>query len=1826
MVASSGRQRRTSSEIEGELASRFNHKTAFSVQDDCPCVQTLVAVGFGVWRVRFFGVGACMGKRGDRDSDSTAARGRGSERALSPKRSSWSGDDFDQCLSNHVCDLFGASSKEEALAREAEVKASQPRAGVCPVQWGSQDVAFRCLDCELDSNCIQCCDCFFKAQHEGHEVAMIRTVGGSCDCGDPSSWAPAGFCPEHCETPERLDNAESLDLLPPALRTRAEALIPELMLQADQRLKPRHGFLRSEAAADRRVREEQASALFALLRRLGEVAFGLRYLVVQELQGERLVNWMKAAVEEASCAEELERFFLLYVQVSPSFKRSFAKTFIRQYEHILEDTPRLGSLGVQFFTIPEVALELVAKEDAFAALLAAANRYLSLVVDHEDEQIVFKDPDPLQETWEKLRSVFHTVGYVLFHKSVCEHVLKTPSVLEAIAEVLQRLWRMSLQHRATAEHVLYESRRLQLQAHRDLLRFAMSCLEQLEAFEGFSHVTILDASDNRHRAQDTDSTWLVSVARLSAHMPALRRLRLARNRLRRVERLGDLPKLQLLDVCENLLGPTPGAALHMIGNCSELRAIFVAGNPFVEIAEDLRAYRYQLLDLVPSLRFIDGEAVGKARPGVELSTAPEAFELNTKYYHPTEAGSQTESFELSMLFPNYFLMVKWPTSPLPVAGSHTSFGTGGAAYAFSEKRRTTSLPRAGRLARSASEGALATKRPKAALSPTLPKSLCRSGSASALREKTWPREQKNLGSAMQCSFVFFLEKEILDQFSALCDFCRRPQATLEELLPLYSWLVASLQDSGGFGTSFNDATTASFHMPALRLLTLSLNFELLLDPSLADSWRRIFPREFLVVGITHTVRTLRFEAEIRAGLWVRNGESMRAQHVDYRTKFQFRQIDIMTLQAFMILLRMHGSEDAACEPLTCLWTAVFNDATVPEAPSPAQASSVRISWQRLWVQSNVSEHTRTRFRLFWLVLCQVLNEMFPIEVAMCRRAWEPRYSYRCPVILQRFVIQVLASGPMSLSELANMLPKELQVRESQLAEAVEAVASRQDARYVLKQRSWQHFDICTAEAMPIRNWRDGTWRERQHRAEEKALAQQDVELGQGVASTLPPRPAASCSAHGLCAEAGLTSGDCCPTAGDGIYLKCCDAQAGSRRLSPLQMGRKGVTIDDTTLQWCAGRIPQIWPNLQDTPVGLIADLDVPWVCWLGIKILVGTPVTCIEADDDTAWSWTKELLSMLGTEHVMGLAVGNELELLYQNADSECIRQLWSGGRLWKTFQSRVTSVFTASVLTGSAIVPFTEKPSEALVNTFLRNAIRKYGKRYAFTFNVYPYFDPNIHLNPGTVDKCNLDLPRVICWDKPTCLGPNIMASARKQMHYLTNRWDDLFWIGFVITGQTLVRVTIHIRNGFLEWDLTLPGGVPAPDHIFYFTLRDSLNFGKQEHFGLLTSCYSLGCKIATPSFRPQSCALPELKKPPSWQVWGFAILGACVLRGHHMPLRALTDREAIHTRRSKGKLEAAAAGPADRGRGKRLLVGLKRWRQEALEAEDFWLLPSRHGLPSRHSLRSTRCDVSKETGLANLYSAWRTPLVVLFPDTEVLLPGLQVIYAGQMHYSSLLSFVNAGPWPPQLRSPADLEEVVWESGRAGTFVGFFRSPEAAGHLQDLWPLDCLRRHNRAFTFARWANETDRNKSRGEEADPPRLRSFALRIKEVQEGQLLKQDIELDSNTGSADLSPVEAVVYVRADEDACQFAPSDKYLMYQEGGSSSSSARITPSSWRERVDAFCAWCERQVLGPVAVFDAPRAAALDGTFDWLLLLFAPKDVTEDRFMAGQRCSDADSA
>merc|ERR1712166_174381 len=60
---------------------------------------------------------------------------------------------------------------------------------------------------------------------------------------------------------------------------------------------------------------------------------------------------------------------------------------------------------------------------------------------------------------------------------------------------------------------------------------------------------------------------------------------------------------------------------------------------------------------------------------------------------------------------------------------------------------------------------------------------------------------------------------------------------------------------------------------------------------------------------------------------------------------------------------------------------------------------------------------------------------------------------------------------------------------------------------------------------------------------------------------------------------------------------------------------------------------------------------------------------------------------------------------------------------------------------------------------------------------------------------------------------------------------------------------------TNFLDWDLKMNGKYRGPDHVFYFTMRDSQNFGEVESFGLIGDgdptqwCVNTTCKIQQPS-----------------------------------------------------------------------------------------------------------------------------------------------------------------------------------------------------------------------------------------------------------------------------------------------------------------------------------------------------------------------------------------
>lgn len=88
----------------------------------------------------------------------------------------------------------------------------------CQHSWFSGTLSIRCFDCQLSPNSCICVSCFLKGKHKGHKVKIAHSINGTCDCGDPMNWKPAGFCSDHPgpeENPEmtQLDSETRIKLI-----------------------------------------------------------------------------------------------------------------------------------------------------------------------------------------------------------------------------------------------------------------------------------------------------------------------------------------------------------------------------------------------------------------------------------------------------------------------------------------------------------------------------------------------------------------------------------------------------------------------------------------------------------------------------------------------------------------------------------------------------------------------------------------------------------------------------------------------------------------------------------------------------------------------------------------------------------------------------------------------------------------------------------------------------------------------------------------------------------------------------------------------------------------------------------------------------------------------------------------------------------------------------------------------------------------------------------------------------------------------------------------------------------------------------------------------------------------------------------------------------------------------------------------------------------------------------------------------------------------------------------------------------------------------------
>jgi len=269
-----------------------------------------------------------------------------------------------------------------------------------------------------------------------------------------------------------------------------------------------------------------------------------------------------------------------------------------------------------------------------------------------------------------------------------------------------------------------------------------------------------------------------------------------------------------------------------------------------------------------------------------------------------------------------------------------------------------------------------------------------------------------------------------------------------------------------------------------------------------------------------------------------------------------------------------------------------------------------------------------------------------------------------------------------------------------------------------------------------------------------------------------------------------------------------------------------------------------------------------WVTMNNAKVLIGTEVTCDKNNDDAAWKLSFELMQQLGKEHILGVAVGNEMDIYWRGHDAQCIKDLWNW-RYWSDLQSRVadmdkmgfadtriTIVWAMSVLGGD---PWKED-GQARVNTLVKNAYNKWKDRWVWSFNVYSIWDTSMY--PTTAQDCDAKSKAAVA----ISYTQNILIVARERIKKTTGGDHNPMWVGEngwsspMPQGHPLfpfckeydsMQTLQEAYEAFMSWDLSLPRGLTGPEFAFYFTIRDSLNVHAVEHFGLIEKCEDANCKI---------------------------------------------------------------------------------------------------------------------------------------------------------------------------------------------------------------------------------------------------------------------------------------------------------------------------------------------------------------------------------------------
>jgi hypothetical protein len=385
-----------------------------------------------------------------------------------------------------------------------------------------------------------------------------------------------------------------------------------------------------------------------------------------------------------------------------------------------------------------------------------------------------------------------------------------------------------------------------------------------------------------------------------------------------------------------------------------------------------------------------------------------------------------------------------------------------------------------------------------------------------------------------------------------------------------------------------------------------------------------------------------------------------------------------------------------------------------------------------------------------------------------------------------------------------------------------------------------------------------------------------------------------------------------------------------------RMADKGIVLDDITYLDCAEQLFDTWPNTAEKIQ--IIRTNAPWrTVWArgavpdsvqaaaiakltnfilknNLKVLVGQDATCDTKADDEQWQHNLKFMKAIGKERIMGLAIGNEMDILWTHKDwwydkfPNCMIDMWninSPKSYWSQFQRYVasldtevdghaipvTSVWTAGfAFSGPGEPPFQEYPGRALVRTFVNTAYKKYGKRWVWTFNPYPIWSGGLHNDKDATNKTIPQQCNGAIHDTNGPITANMLATTRRAIKKVTGNDDDLMWAGEYgwsspksdgmdkgifkdCDDYTSLTTFSNYYKHFLDWDLSSKEAFGLPttpedkklvgvDKAFFFTMRNADNGGAHEYFGLMDKCGSTQCKIHKAALAADQAAIRATQK----------------------------------------------------------------------------------------------------------------------------------------------------------------------------------------------------------------------------------------------------------------------------------------------------------------------------------------------------------------------------